>query len=653
MIPRQVIDQIMQVADIVEVVGEFVQLKKSGSSFRGLSPFTSEKTPSFYVVPSKGIFKDFSSGKGGSVVSFLMEHEKMSYPEALRWLAQRYNIEIEEEKPSEEVLQERSERESLLAVSQWAANYFENELWEGDEGFDVGHAYFAERGFRDDIIKKFRLGYCPEGWTKMTDAAIAAGYDKQWLIASGLTKQSNEGDKLYDFFRGRVMFPILDVSGRVVAFGGRTLRSDKKIAKYFNSPESLLYNKSRILYGIYQAKKTIVQEDRCYLVEGYTDVISLHQSGVTNVVASSGTALTEDQVRLIKRYTENITILYDGDAAGIRASFRGINIILAQGLNVRVVLFPDGDDPDSYAKKVSSSELMRYIEDASQDFIEFKTSVLSEDAGRDPVKRAGMVREVVESIAEIPDAIKRQVYVQECSRLLTMEEQVLTNEVNKILRAKLKRKSQPQDYLPEPPVEAIPQPGLEPPSVERVTAEAQEYDVLRILIKYGQMPISVNLHQLEGDETLTEEVTIAEYLLFELRDEQLILQNDLYNEIVKAYESSLLQGEFLTDLYFLSNENPAVTNVYTNILTEKYELSENWSAKHQIYPETEEIHLAKACKDCIYRLKLRHALIMIEDVQESLKEDISTEQMLKLLEEKRHLDEVKTELSRYFGSAIL
>lgn len=651
MIPRQVIDQIFQVADIIEVVGEFVQLKKSGSSYRGLSPFTSEKTPSFYVVPSKGIFKDFSSGKGGSVVTFLMEHEKMSYPEALRWLAARYNIELQEEKPSEEVLQERSERESLLAVSQWAANYFEKELWEGEEGYTIGHSYFSERGFRDDIIKKFRLGYCPEGWETMKNAAKEAGYEEKWLLASGLSKESN--GRVFDFFHGRVMFPIIDVSGRPIAFGGRTLKTEKKIAKYFNSPESLLYNKSRILYGIFQAKKSIVQQDRCYLVEGYTDVIAMHQAGVENVVASSGTALTEDQVRLIKRYTENVTILYDGDDAGIRASFRGINLILAQGLNVRVVLFPDGDDPDSYANKVTSDELQRYIDEESQDFITFKTSVLAKDAGNDPVKRAGMVRGVVESVAEIPDAIKRQVYIQECGQLLNMEEQVLTNEVNKLLQAKLKKKNKPGDYLPEPPVQQVPQPGIEEPVVEKVSAEPQEYDVLRILIKYGNLPISVGIHDLEDDGMQEQQITIAEYLIFELRDEQLKLHNPIFNEVIDAYESHLLQGEFPSELYFLSHENTGVTRIFTNILTEKYELSENWANKHSIYPETEDLQLAKACKDCIYRLKLRHAMIMIDEVQEALAGDITTEQMLKLLEEKRHLDEVKTELSRYFGSAIL
>ncbi|WP_306641448.1 DNA primase [Sanyastnella coralliicola] len=650
MIPQDVIDQIMQSVDIIEVVGEFVPLKKSGSSYRGLSPFTSEKTPSFYVVPSKGIFKDFSSGKGGSAVTFLMEHEKMSYPEALRWLADKYGIELQEEKPSEEVLQERSERESLLAVSQWAANYFEKELWEGEEGQAIGLSYFQERGFRDDIMKKFKLGYCPEGWETMTTAALEAGYDEQWLLASGLTKESN--GKKYDFFHGRVMFPIQDISGRVIAFGGRTLKTEKKVAKYFNSPESALYNKSRILYGIFQAKNAIVREGRCFLVEGYTDVVSLHQAGVENVVASSGTALTEDQVKLIKRYSENVTILYDGDPAGIRASFRGIDLILAQGLNVRVVLFPDGEDPDSFAKRVSSTELTEYLEKEAKDFIEFKTSILSKEAGKDPVKRADMIREVVSSIVEIPDQIKRQVYIQECSRLLDMAEQVLMNETNKLLRAKLKRKSKPGDYVTEPEVVPVPQP--EPKAhTNKKTAYPQELDFVRLLLNFGKMPIQVSLHNLEDDSQETAPVSVAEYLLFELRDEKMDLHDHTLRKITTRYGESLDQGKFPEDHFFLHDPDQGVVSICADLLTEKHQMSENWSERHQIYPETEDMNLAKAVKDCVYRLKLRHALIMIDEIQEALKTDLPTERMLLLLEEKRHLDEVKRELSRYFGSAII
>ncbi|MDP4952397.1 MAG: DNA primase [Flavobacteriales bacterium] len=432
MIPQHTIDQIFEAAYIEEVVGEFVHLKKQGATFRGLSPFTNEKTPSFYVIPAKGIYKCFSSGKGGNSVSFLMEYEKMTYPEALRWLAAKYNIEIEEEQKSPEQALAQTERESIAVVMAHAQQYFTEQLMNSEEGKTIGLSYFKERGFRDDIIKKFQLGYNPEGWDTFTSASIAAGYEKKWLMAAGLTRDKD--GKTYDFFRGRVMFPIRNVSGKVIAFGGRTLKTEKKIAKYFNSPENVLYNKSKVLYGIYLAKAEMSKLDMAYLVEGYTDVIAMHQAGVENVVASSGTSLTEGQIKLISRYTKNITMLYDGDPAGIRASFRGIDLILQQGLNVKVVLFPDGDDPDSYSKKVSSSELQEYIQSSAKDFIVFKTDMLLSDVKGDPTKRAALITEIVTSIAKIPDSIKRSVYIQECSSLLGIEERVLINEMNRLLR---------------------------------------------------------------------------------------------------------------------------------------------------------------------------------------------------------------------------
>ncbi|MFN5294503.1 MAG: DNA primase, partial [Flavobacteriales bacterium] len=386
MISRSTIDQIYQAAIIEEVIGDFVHLKRSGSAYKGLSPFANEKTPSFFVVPAKGIYKDFSSGKGGNVVDFLMQHEKLSYPEALRWLAAKYQIAIEEDQQSEEQIQEKSEREQLSVVTEFAARYFQEQLHEGEEGRAIGLSYFQERGFRDDIIRKFNLGYCPDKWDAMTQAALAQQYQLPYLVKAGLTRERD--GKVYDFFRGRVMFPIHNISGKVIAFGGRTLKAEKDIAKYFNSPESELYVKSNVLYGLHLAKNAIVKHDMCYLVEGYTDVVSMHQAGVENVVASSGTSLTEGQIRLIRRYTPNITILYDGDSAGIKASFRGIDMILKEGMNVRVLLFPDGDDPDSFARKHSSEEIQTFISTHARDFISFKTSLLLEDAGNDPVKRA-------------------------------------------------------------------------------------------------------------------------------------------------------------------------------------------------------------------------------------------------------------------------
>lgn len=652
MIPKDIVDKVLNTADIVEVVSDFVQLKKSGSSYRGLSPFTNEKTPSFYVVPTKGIFKDFSSGKGGGVIQFLEEHEKMTFPEAIRYLAQKYHIEIQEEQPSEEAMQERSERESLQAVNEWAAKWFEEQLWKGEEGRAVGYSYFRQRGFREDIIKKFRLGYCNESWDSMSQAAKAAGYQEQWLKASGLAKEGKNG-KLWDFFKGRVMFPILDVSGRVVAFGGRTLQTEKKVAKYFNSPESALYNKSRVLYGIYQAKNEIVKNERCFLVEGYTDVISLHQAGVENVVASSGTALTEDQVRLIKRYTENITILYDGDPAGIRASFRGIDIILAQGLNVKVVLFPDGEDPDSYAQRVSSQELRRYLNEEAKDFIRFKTDILAKDAGTDPIKRADMIREVVQSVAEIPDGIKRQVYLQECASILSVDEQVLINETNKVLRNKLKRRNKPGDYLPEPEHLPTPQPKEEA-SDDTVDSRAQEVDLVRLLLHFARYPVEVRLHDLESDDEEDTQISIGEYLLLELQQEGLPLHDPVLQRIVKAYHDAFLEDRFPEPAELINGPDRELAEVCAGLLTERYQVSDNWSNFHDIYPETEELNLAKAVKDCIYKLKIKHVLRLIAEINKELKNpELPEERLIILLEEKRHLDQVKSELARHFGSTIL
>jgi len=653
-IPRATIDQIMSVAMIEEVIGDFVQLKKSGSSYKGLSPFTNEKTPSFYVSPSKGIFKCFSSGKGGNSVTFLMEHEKLSYPEALRWLADKYNIEVEEEAPSEEEAQERSERESLLAVSSFAANYFENFMWNKEEGQAIGLSYFQERGFRDDIIKLFKLGFCPDGWTKFSDDAQGEGYELKWMKAAGLVKESN--DKHFDFFKGRVMFPIRDISGRVIAFGGRTLKTDKKIAKYFNSPESALYSKSRVLYGIYEAKNSIVKKDRCFLVEGYTDVIAMHQSGVENVVASSGTSLTEDQVRLIKRYTQHITILYDGDPAGIRASFRGINLILAQGLNVKVVLFPDGDDPDSYSKKVSSETLQAYVEEEAKDFLEFKTSMLAEDAKGDPIKRTEMIREVVDSISHIPDAIKRAVYIQECSRLLQIEEQVLLNETNKLLRQETKKRERRNEFRQEP-VQVIPTP-VEEPFQERkkkleTSAIAQERDLIRLLLSFGRLPVEVELHDVGTDKVEMQLTSVAEYLLFELQDENLALHDEVLSKIVAEYALFLQKGDFPPERHFQHHADQGISALCADLMAFPYELSGNWSERHQIYPETEDMNLAKAVKDCVFRLKLRHVMVMIEELESELKDCKEDERLFELLKEKKNLDAVKQDLSRYFGSAIV
>ena len=440
MISRSTIDRVFETARVEEVIGEFVQLKKAGSNFKGLSPFVDEKSPSFMVSPVKQIWKDFSTGKGGNAISFLMEHEHYTYPEAIKWLAKKYNIEIEETEQSSEEKAQMNERESMFLVSTYAKDYFHDIMLNSNKGKAIGLSYFKERGFRDDIIKTFELGYCLDEWDAFTKAALAKGYDLKYLASTGLTIVKE--NRQFDRFKGRVLFPIHSMSGRILGFGGRILTADKKAAKYLNSPESDIYHKSKILYGLFQAKKEIAKQDNCYLVEGYTDVISFHQSGIENVVASSGTALTSDQIRLVNRLTKNITVLFDGDAAGIRASIRGIDLILEQGMNVKVVQFPDGEDPDSFAKSHSNEELKKYLEDSAQDFINFKVSLLLKDSNNDPIKKAGVIRDIVMSISKIPDGIQREVYVQECARIMDISERVLFSELAQIIAKGVQEKKQ-------------------------------------------------------------------------------------------------------------------------------------------------------------------------------------------------------------------
>jgi DNA primase len=616
MISRSTIDRIYQAAIIEDVVGEFVQLKKSGSAYKGLSPFANEKTPSFFVVPSKGIYKDFSSGKGGNVVDFLMQHEKLSYPEALRWLAARYQIEIEEDVASEEQQQEKSEREQLSVVTEFAAKFFQEQLHETDDGRAIGLSYFQERGFREDIIKKFQLGYCPDKWDTITKAALQAQYQVEYLMKAGLTRKRD--GVYYDFFRGRVMFPIHNISGKVIAFGGRTLKAEKEIAKYFNSPESELYIKSNVLYGLHLAKNSIVKNDVCYLVEGYTDVISMHQAGVENVVSSSGTSLTEGQIRLIRRYTQNITILYDGDSAGIKASFRGIDMILKEGMNVRVLLFPDGDDPDSFARKHSSLEIQNFITGNVKDFITFKTSLLLEDAGNDPVKRAGLIRGIVDSIALIPDGITRSVYVQECSRLMSIQEQVLLTELNKVILSNYKKDNK-QASLPEelPLLDETPVDGVPNESREEFSLFFQEKDLIRLLLNYGEKPIDIVVTNEDGHDE-THQVSVAEYLIANIEQDEIELQHATYSSIYKEYVEFIGKEEIPSSNSFTQHNDQTISTESSAMLISPHSMSENWSTRHQIYPETEEMLLRKAAKDCVFRLKLRR----VEFIREILLKDL-------------------------------
>lgn len=651
MIPKEVIDEIFATARIEEVIGEFVQLKKSGSNYKGLSPFVQEKTPSFYVSPAKGIYKCFSSGNGGNLVSFLMEHEKWSYPEALRYVAKKYNIDVQEEEESPELQEQRNERESLLIINRFAASFFHEQLLETQEGKAVGLSYFKERGFLESTIEKFQLGYLSDKWAVFTDAAIEKGYKKEYLEQLGLTKTSN--GKSYDFFRGRVMFPIHNLTGQVVAFGGRTLKNDKSVAKYFNSPESTVYSKSKVLYGIYQAKKSIVSENNCYLVEGYTDVVSFVQAGVENVVASSGTALTKDQIRLIKRYTENITILYDGDAAGIRASFRGIDLILEEGMNVKVVLFPDGEDPDSFSRKHNHTELVEYLDKQAKDFIVFKTDLLYEDSKNDPIKKSKLIHEIVDSIALIPDGIARSVYINECASLIDVPEQVLLNELNK-LRANKQNKD--RKSRAEAPVE-IPttNPQVNQERVDDVVSSYQETDVIRLLLNFGELEIVVPIENEAGEEEKVS-VSVAEYVLHEIETDEIQFHSALYQTIINEYLTKLSEDEeILGNNYFVQHPNPEIAKTTVDLVSFRYFLSDNWEKRHHIYTTLEEQKLAFSAKRAVYSLKLMKVREMITAIQTELKSigSSSYEKSTELLKKQSQLEQVKMLLANELERIIV
>ena len=609
MISRSTIDRVFETARVEEVIGEFVQLKKAGSNFKGLSPFTDEKSPSFMVSPVKQIWKDFSTGKGGNAVSFLMEHEHYSYPEAIKFLAKKYNIEIEETVQSDQEKEQMNERESMFLVSNFAKEYFHDILLNSTQGKAIGLSYFKERGFNENSIKKFDLGYCLDNWDSFTNEALKKGYDIKYLASTGVTIVREK--KQFDRFKGRVMFPIHSMSGRILGFGGRTLSSDKKTAKYVNSPESDIYHKSKILYGIYQAKKEIAKQDNCYLVEGYTDVISFYQSGIENVVASSGTALTSDQIRLVHRLTKNITVLFDGDAAGIRASLRGIDLILEQGMNVKVVTFPDGDDPDSFAKKHSEASLREYLEESSQDFINFKVSLLMKDANNDPVKKAGLIRDIVTSISKIPDSIQREVYVQECSRIMEISERVLFSELAQLIS------KNSQDYKKNQ--------QKEKQSFEVVKKQTEqlkevnslfilEREIIRILLLFGNQETDfVDFIEVEDEDGVIhlekEKYTnqVSKELYLNLQDDEIEFSNEIFQSIYYEMIHQLNQEDKIEMETFINHSNPEISSIVTSILMddEKYTLSD-WKRKNIFVTESVEV-LSKLVSDAI--LNLRRILI--------------------------------------------
>jgi DNA primase len=647
-IPPHIVDQILQTARIEEVIGEFVQLKRAGSNLKGLSPFTDEKTPSFVVSPAKQIFKCFSTGKGGNAASFLMEKEHFSYPEALRWLAKRYNIEVPEEREATaEELAALNERESFLIINEFAKNTFADMLLNSPEGKAIGLSYFEERGFSRATIEKFHLGYCLNTGSAFTDLALEKGYKKDYLEAIGLTKSKDE--RTFDFFKGRVMFPIHSVSGRVLGFGGRTLLSDKKVAKYFNSPESVIYNKSEILYGLYFAKGDIVKYNECLLCEGYTDVISMHQAGIQNVVSSSGTSLTKEQVKLVSRYTKNLTILYDGDAAGIKASFRGIDLILEEGLNVKVVLFPDGEDPDSFSKSRSSAELSAYLAANKQDFISFKASILLADGGNDPILRAGLIKDIVHSVSLIPDQITRSVYVQQLAQQFDISESIVQSELLQL------RKSAMAKTYQDPSLGALELPkNPSPQSLEASTPQEDlsifEAELIRILIKYGTRAL---IWQEPGQaETQT---SVIELIVHELQKDDLHFQQPIYEEIYRIFENGVRSENTLYEAtYFLRHENQEIVQFVADIEAQEQELSHNWVTRYKIQTKSESDDLYQTVVQVIYRFKLAFVEQKINQIRSELEQNtLQDDNLMLALGELVSLEKVKMLLSEQIGITLI
>ncbi len=653
MIDQDTINKIMDTARIEEVVGDFVALKKRGTSLIGNCPFHNEKTPSFHVSVAKGIYKCFGCGKGGDAVHFVMDHEKYSYPEALKFLANKYHIEVEETVQSPQNIEAQNARESLYIVSEYAANYFANELWTGEDGRAIGLSYFKERGFREDILKKFQLGYSPDIWDALIQSAVAAGHKEDYLEKTGLAVRNDKG-KLYDRFRGRVMFPIHNFTGRIIGFGGRTLKTDKNVPKYVNSPESDIYHKSNVLYGLFHAKKTIREFDNCYLVEGYADVLAVHQAGIENVVASSGTSLTTEQIRLIGRFTENVTILYDGDAAGIKASLRGLDMILEEGLNVKVVLFPDGHDPDSYMHHVGSGEFKKYIENTRKDFILYKADILLKEAGTDPIKRAGIIRDIVESISRIPDDIKAALFVRECSGLLQVEERILLSELNKMRAARFKKSggnNNTQTSYQNAPQDGPPDNLFENPTDEPGTLAAdnspdndtlQEQEIVRLLLAFG--------HELVNWDKI-DNMYIGSFIMQNLSD--VTFEDAICKRVIETYRDEIENGHLPVANQFIKNEDRQIADLAITLSTSPYSLSENWYNKHQIYVRDETVNLKATILGGIFHLKKRKVDRMLLNILQEIKVEIDPVNQEILMQRYSFIKGVEKEISKFLGSVIL
>lgn len=662
MIDQITVDRIMDAAQIVDVVSDFVTLKRRGVNFVGLCPFHSDKTPSFYVSPSKNICKCFACGEGGTSVHFIMKHEQLSYYEALKFLAKKYSIEVKEKELTDEQKQAFNERESLFIINNYAKDYFANTLHNHLEGKNIGLSYFRERGFRDDIIKKFQLGYSLEQRDALYQDAVRNGYNKEYLFKTGLVIQG-ENNYVADRFRGRVMFPVHTLSGKVVAFGGRILKKAENTGKYVNSPESEIYHKSDQLYGIYFAKQAITKNDRCFLVEGYTDVISMHQAGIENVVASSGTALTHGQIKLIHRFTSNITVLYDGDAAGIKAALRGIDLLLEEGLNIKVVLLPDGEDPDSFARKHNASTLLAYLQQNENDFIRFKTNLLLKDAGNDPIKRAALISDIVKSISLIPDQIIRSVYIRDCSGLLEVDERVLVNEINKQIYANLDRKSTPNHLAnvvteqTEPNPETPSEPVIAP--TYSLTLDKFERNVIYYVVRYGNLPLISDPEEVGDDEHIP---TVTEYVKFDLERDNLQFQNPLFYQIFEEAVQHLEEVEFQTSKYFLAHPNSQISKIAAEIMSDRYQLSKIYLKQYgenvprEETPLAEELQLMTSVPRVMIELKYEYFSLRMKQVMEELSKAQNSGNMdlaIEKIKEKSQLEVIKKELVKILGERIV
>lgn len=682
MIDQPTIDRILDAANIVDVVSEFVTLKKRGVNFVGLCPFHADKTPSFYVSPAKNICKCFSCGEGGTAVHFVMKHEQISYFDALRVLAKKYNIEIQERELTDKEKETQSVRESMFIVNTWAQDYFVSMLHENAEGKSIGLRYFNERGFRDDTIRKFQLGYSLDQWDGLLQEALRKGYSQEYLEKTGLVIAYDNG-RVNDRFRGRVMFPVHSVSGKVVAFGGRILKKDEKTAKYMNSPESEIYHKSNELYGIYYAKQSIVKADKCFLVEGYTDVISMHQAGIENVVASSGTALTPGQIRMIHRFTNNITVLYDGDAAGIKAALRGIDLLLEEGMNIKVVLLPDGEDPDSFARKNNASGFISFIEKNETDFIRFKTELLLGEAGNDPMKRSALITDIISSIAIIPDDIARTVYIRECSSMMEIDERLVLTQVNK-LRLQKQAAEVARPVLPTPPVytnaidtagmpvppEDIPplseeelaqmdggqMPEAPPPVAATSPATRSPYEVfelglLRYVVRYGENV----LYDYEEEETKEHVVIrVSEYIYSDMHRDDLVFITPLFRQMLDEAVEGCKRDGFVASRYFLSHPDANISRLAANLIDDKYQLSKYHSKYREL--ELEKEKLDQYVNRDLFALKDAYISHKIKTIQAGIKKNQSEgdmESVFRKMEELTRLYDIKNILSKQLGERII